>query len=76
MKFIIKNPAPLGPYQRKWGDFHFGRSLTKYLERLGAEVDTHYWGEWEQSTNADAVLVLRGKHRYRPKGGPSTCSGA
>lgn len=69
MKIVIKNPAPLGQNQEKWGDFHFGRCLSKYLERLGVKVETHFYQEWDQPTKADVVLVLRGKHRYHPQSG-------
>lgn len=68
MKFILKNPAPLGANQRKWGDYHFGRCLAKYLERLGVEVETHYHGQWDRPNRADVVLVLRGKYPWRPEG--------
>ncbi|MEQ8927957.1 MAG: hypothetical protein RLO81_19225, partial [Fulvivirga sp.] len=67
MKWVIKNPAPLDSRQEKWGDFHFGRSLTKYLERLGEEVITDYDGEWENDHQEDVVLVLRGKYPYKVK---------
>jgi glycosyltransferase involved in cell wall biosynthesis/SAM-dependent methyltransferase len=68
VKIVIKNPAPLGANQKKWGDYHFGRCLSKYLQRLGAEVETHYHDDWQRPSDADAVLVLRGKHRYQPAG--------
>jgi glycosyltransferase involved in cell wall biosynthesis len=66
MKWIIKNPAPSDSRREKWGDFHFGRSLTKYLERLGDEVITHYDPRWGKKASADVVLVLRGKYSYEP----------
>ncbi|WP_157967903.1 MULTISPECIES: glycosyltransferase [Paraliobacillus] len=67
MKWIIKNPAPTDWRQDKWGDFHFGRSLMKYLERMGQKVETDYHGEWDNNKKADVVLVLRGKHPYTVK---------
>lgn len=63
MKWIIKNPAPSN---QKWGDFYFGRSLAKYLRRLGHEVKTHYYDEWNNNEKADVILVLRGYHLYKP----------
>lgn len=66
MKIIIKNPAPTDSRQKKWGDYHFGRCLGKYLTRLGAEVVTHYQPTWERKDSADVVIVLRGKYIYRP----------
>ncbi|MGD6776456.1 CgeB family protein [Sutcliffiella horikoshii] len=67
MKWIIKNPAPTDWRQDKWGDFHFGRSLTKYLERLGQRVETDYHTEWNNEKKPDVVLVLRGKYPYETK---------
>ncbi|OIJ11245.1 hypothetical protein BKP37_16510 [Anaerobacillus alkalilacustris] len=69
MKWIIKNPAPTDWRQEKWGDFHFGRSLTKYLERLEVNVETDYYPHWDNRKKADVVFVLRGKYPYRPKPG-------
>lgn len=67
MKIIIKNPSPNDERKTKWGDYHFGRSLTKYLERKGCSVRTDYLAEWSRSNRgADAVIVLRGKYRYEP----------
>lgn len=64
MKWVIKNPAPSDSRRRKWGDFHFGRSLTKYLERLGHDVVTHYDPGWDKDEPADVVLLLRGKYPF------------
>lgn len=68
MKWRIKNPAPIGSRLKKWGDYHFGRSLTKYLERFGEEVETDYDPEWDNDKAADVVLVLRGKYPCAVKG--------
>ncbi len=64
MRWVIKNPAPTDSRLKKWGDYHFGRSITKHLERAGHEVVSHYDSEWEAraSEPADVVLVLRGKY--------------
>lgn len=64
MKWLIKNPAPIGPRMTMWGDYHFTRSLAKYLTRHGQEVDTDFDPEWYNDKQADVVLVLRGKHKY------------
>lgn len=67
MKIIIKNPAPTDLRQKKWGDYHFGRCLVKYFNRLGAEVKTHYKSDWQKKDSADAIIVIRGKFPYQPK---------
>ena len=72
MKIVIKNPAPLGKNQTKWGDFHFGGSLADALRLEGAEVIQHFWPEWDREEDEDVVIVMRGKHRYVPK--PKTLS--
>lgn len=66
MKWVIKNPAPSDSRREKWGDFHFGRSLTKYLTRLGHSVVTHYDPGWNEHTDCDVVLLLRGKYPFPP----------
>ncbi len=53
----------------KWGDYHFGRCLQKWLLRSGQEVQTQYYGQWRLPARADVVLVLRGRHRYRGRCG-------
>lgn len=66
MKWVIKNPAPLNARGRSWGDFHFGRCLTRHLERLGHEVESHYDPDWDVPTDGDVVLVLRGRYPFPP----------
>ncbi len=66
MKIAIKNPAPVGPNLEKWGDYHFGLSLARSLEKLGAQVVNQYWPNWDDDEDADLVILLRGKRRYRP----------
>ena len=70
MLIAIKNPAPLGPHQATWGDFHFGAALQKALERAGASVVQHYWPDWDKSDGEDAIVVLRGKRAFSPRKGP------
>ncbi len=66
VKWIIKNPSPLDYRKKMWGDYHIGRSLTKYLTRLGEEVETDYHDKWNNKKKADVVLVFRGKYPYQP----------
>lgn len=67
MRWVLKNPAPSDSRRHKWGDFHFGRSLTKYLERAGHEVVIQYDPGWDEDVDADVVLVLRGKYTFGPE---------
>jgi spore maturation protein CgeB len=64
MKWIIKNPAPLDARMKKWGDYHFGRCVTKWLGRMGQEVDSDYYGRWRSREQADVILILRGRYPY------------
>lgn len=66
MRWLIKNPAPSDSRRMKWGDYHFGRSLTKYLERQGHDVVTQYDPGWSEDCSCDVVLVLRGKYTFPP----------
>ena len=68
MRWRIKNPAPLDSWLKKWGDYHFGRSLAKYLRRLGEDVEVDYDPQWERPKPCDVMLVLRGKHTLPPEG--------
>ena len=63
MNFVIKNPAPTTENQQRWGDYHFGQSLSKYLTRMGHTVSTQYDIEWKPK-KCDVALVLRGKYEY------------
>lgn len=65
MKWIIKNPSPLDYRLKMWGDYHIGRSLSKYLIRLGEKVETDYHSKWNNNKKSDVVLVLRGKYPYK-----------
>ncbi|WP_352418521.1 glycosyltransferase [Proteiniborus sp.] len=67
MKWIIKNPSSTDYRQKKWGDYHVGRCLSKYLERLGENVETDYHSKWYNGKKADIILVLRGKYPYKVK---------
>jgi len=68
LSWVIKNPAPLDARMQKWGDYHFGRYLTKWLERMGHQVETDYYGQWRRKSKADVVLVLRGRHSWTGRG--------
>ena len=65
LRWLIKNPAPKDSRLVKWGDYHFGRSLTKYLLRSEQEVITEYHHDWDSQTVSDIVLVLRGKYPFQ-----------
>ena len=67
LTWLIKNPAPNDHNGKKWGDYHFGKGLAKYLERLGQTVHTDYHPNWDTGKRADVVLVLRGIYPYVPK---------
>jgi hypothetical protein len=74
MKWVIKNPAPRDSRLHKWGDYHFGRLLSKHLSRRGETVETHYHCDWDQDVACDVVLVLRGKHAFTAR--PAQHAGA
>jgi hypothetical protein len=69
MHLVIKNPAETGPALLRSGDYHFGASLARALTALGVSVTEQFWPDWGAVAGADAVLVLRGKHVYRPPPG-------
>jgi glycosyltransferase involved in cell wall biosynthesis len=61
MRWLIKNPAPLDSRLMKWGDYHFGRYVAKWLDRMGQVVDTDYYGQWGSRKKAEVTLILRGR---------------
>ncbi len=42
------------------------RSLKKYLKRLGHDVVVEAYEEWQNTKDADVVVVLRGNREYFP----------
>jgi spore maturation protein CgeB len=64
MKWVIKSPAPATDWQIQWGDYHFGKSLSKELNRLDQEVVTQFFTDWHMEETSDVILVLRGLHPY------------
>lgn len=64
--WVIKCPAPGDESRMRWGDYHYARTLKKYLERLGLFVILDFYEDWECPYGADVVLVLRGCRFYRP----------
>jgi hypothetical protein len=70
MNIVIHNPALAGPDIVRWGDYHFGRSLEKALIAAGATVQQRFWPQWDQPSEADVLLVLRGNRAWLPPPGP------
>ena len=64
--WVIKCPATEGKAKYHWGDYYYAVALQKYLERKGKYVLIDTRQDWDCDENADVVLVLRGKHFYRP----------
>ncbi|QFT88415.1 hypothetical protein FIU87_07150 [Bacillus sp. THAF10] len=65
LRWVIKNPAVANHKQLNSGDYHIGRSLTKYLKRRGIEVVTDYYPNYNVRRNADVVFVIRGRFPYK-----------
>ena len=68
-KIAIKIPAPSWEEVQEWGDYHMALGLKKELERNGCNVMLQVLPEWDGDGDArcDAVIVLRGLSRYKPK---------
>lgn len=64
--WVIKCPATEGKAKYHWGDYYYAVALQKYLEREGKYVIIDTRQDWGCDEGADVVLVLRGKHFYRP----------
>ena len=68
---IAAGAVPLG---RRWGDWHFARSLADALERLGQWVEIDHPETRSRATRSecDVVLTLRGLERVPPAPGATT----
>jgi O-antigen biosynthesis protein len=68
-KIAIKIPAPNWETIHEWGDYHMALGLKKELEKENCDVILQVLPEWEGDGDArcDAVIVLRGLSRYKPK---------
>lgn len=69
MHFVIKNPAPRGGDDYRWGDEYFGRALEDALVEAGCSVRQDFWKEWDQGQEDAVILVLRGKRAWVPPEG-------
>ncbi|MGA8255734.1 MAG: glycosyltransferase [Nocardioides sp.] len=68
LRWSIDIPAGAGPIGRRWGDWHFARSLADALERRGQWVAIDHPETRERPSRDldDVVLTLRGLHRVDP----------
>ena len=71
LRWAIDIAAGAAPIGRRWGDWHFARSLASALERLGQWVEIDHPETRGRATRAenDVVLTLRGLHRVAPQPG-------
>ncbi|WP_323793723.1 glycosyltransferase, partial [Nocardioides sp.] len=74
LRWSIDIAAGAGPIGRRWGDWHFARSLAAALERLGQWVEIDHPQTRTRSTRSetDVVLTLRGLERVAPAPGATT----
>ncbi|WP_232677275.1 glycosyltransferase [Nocardioides sp. R-C-SC26] len=71
LRWSIDIPAGAAPIGRRWGDWHFARSLADALERRGQWVAIDHPETRERATREldDVALTLRGLHRVAPTPG-------
>jgi spore maturation protein CgeB len=70
-RIAFKIGAPTREEIQHWGDYHFARSLGRYLAEEGHSFRIDCLDEWDrtESSGDDVVIVLRGLSRYDPKPG-------
>lgn len=68
-KIAIKIPAPNWNEVHEWGDYHVALGLKKEFEKKSCAVLLQVLPEWDSNEDfyCDAVIVLRGLSRYKPK---------
>jgi glycosyltransferase involved in cell wall biosynthesis len=69
LSIAIKIACPSEAVREEWGDYHFARSLSEALLRLGCRSRIDYLRSWDDRGNCDLDLVLRGLERFKPKPG-------
>ncbi|WP_148615314.1 CgeB family protein [Nocardioides rubriscoriae] len=71
LRWSIDIAAGAAPIGRRWGDWHFARSLADALERLGQWVEIDHPETRGRATRSetDVVLTLRGLERVAPQPG-------
>lgn len=68
--FAIKIACPSEAVREEWGDYHFARSLSQALLRLGCRSRIDFLRSWnEPDSECEIDLVLRGLERYAPRTG-------
>ncbi len=68
--FAIKIACPSEAVRDEWGDYHFARSLSHALLRLGCRSRIDVLRAWnEPDSECEIDLVLRGLERYVPQPG-------
>jgi glycosyltransferase involved in cell wall biosynthesis len=69
LSIAIKIACPSEAVREEWGDYHFARSLSEALLRLGCRSRIDYLRSWDDPGDGDLDLVLRGLERFSPKPG-------
>lgn len=68
--FAIKIGCPSEAVRDEWGDYHFARSLSQALLRLGCRSRIDYLRSWnDPDSECEIDLVLRGLERFAPQTG-------
>ena len=68
--FAIKIACPSEAVRDEWGDYHFARSLSQALQRLGCRSRIDHVRSWnDPDSESEIDLVLRGLERFDPKAG-------
>ena len=66
----IKIACPSETVRDEWGDYHFARSLSQALQRLGCRSRIDYLRSWSApDSECEIDLVLRGLEQYVPRSG-------
>jgi glycosyltransferase involved in cell wall biosynthesis len=67
VQVAIKIGCPSPTEKEEWGDYHFARSLSAALERVGLRSRIDFLPDWYDAAQAgDVNLVLRGLSRFEP----------
>ena len=73
LSFVIQLPVPEERNQHSWGDYYFGQSLCRALERRGHRARTQVKENWGQRQDEREIdIALMGNIAYTPRSGNLT----
>lgn len=73
LSFVVQLPVPEESSQENWGDYYFGQSLCRALNRCGHKARTQVMDKWHERQDVQEIdIALVGNIDYPPRQGNLT----